>query len=142
MNIYKSNGKKVVTKDLNGNENGYLVELEKDGRKIVSYLTVLYPGSSKGFYAYKILRSTYICIRGQAKVILYTKNTKQEHVLSSDYYDKLHVPINTPVAFKNESVDEVWLINFPDPAYDPFVKDRVDLSEEEAAEWAKNNSYL
>lgn len=46
------------------------------------------------------------------------------------------------MSFKNESVDEVWLINFPDPAYDPFVKDRVDLSEEEAAEWAKNNSYL
>ena len=125
--------KKVKTYDLNGNENGFLVELKKEGRKTVSYLTVAAPSAFKGYHAHKVRTSNYVCIRGKVKVILYThENGREEHILESDPPQKLHIPINVPTGIQNDWDEEAWLVNFPDPYYDPELEgEQVDYTQEE-----------
>lgn len=132
--IASGTAKKIITYDLDGNENGYLIELSKIGRKTTAYLTVAYPGCFKGYHLHKVRESNYTVIKGKVKVILWTTYRKEEYSLLTN--DKLHIPINVPTGIKNESDDEVWLVNFPDPPYDPLLKDeQIDFNEESVQEW-------
>lgn len=111
--------KKIITYDSDGLENGYLVELKKNGRFTESYLTVAYSGCFKGFHEHKVREANYICIRGAVRVILYIKGKRVEHMLQT--YDTLNIGINIPTALQNDSNDEAWIINNPYPVYDPEI---------------------
>lgn len=138
--------KRVETKDPTGKPNGFLIELNKTGRrgnKTATYLTAAYPGCFKGYHAHRVRESNYVCIRGRIKVVLVTKYGVQEYILEETNPVRLNIPINIPTAIINESeTDEAWLINCPDPAYDPALTfEQVDLATiEEATEWVKNNA--
>ena len=67
--------KKITTKDLSGNENGFLIEMFKDGNKTVAYLTCAKPGAFKGYHLHKVRAARYVCIKGTMKVILYADKT-------------------------------------------------------------------
>lgn len=122
--------KKVPTFDLNGKENGFLMELFKDKDKTVAYLSATYVGGFKGFHMHRVRAARYICLKGSMKIILYLNNTKEEHILSVG--DRLYIPPNIPTGLLNVSNEESWLINYPDPPYDPSLKDeQVDYTEEE-----------
>lgn len=128
--VTKQTVKKVTTYDLNGAENGWLMELYKDGDKTVLYLTVAKPGAFKGYHLHKVRASRYICIKGKMKVILYVKGKLQEYLLTVG--EQLFIPKNIPTGLENVGDEDAWLINFPDPAYDPHLKDeQVDFTEEE-----------
>ncbi|MBI4136617.1 WxcM-like domain-containing protein [Candidatus Roizmanbacteria bacterium] len=124
--------KKVVTYDLSKQENGFLIELFKDDRLTEVYLTAAKPGAFKGYHEHKIRGSRYVCIKGTMKIILYVGGKREEHILTSNPPMRLYIPPHVPTGLENISDEEAWLINYPDPPYDPELKDeQVDYTQEE-----------
>lgn len=127
-----ADAKKIITKDINGNENGFLIELEKDGNLTTSYLSCTYPGAFKGFHLHRIRTANYVCIRGTIKIILYTARGREEHVLSADKPQRLYIGTNIPTGLLNEGTEEAWIVNFPYPAYDPSLKgEQLEFTQEQ-----------
>src|SRR3989344_6080711 len=126
--------KKVMTFDLEHNENGFLIELFKDAsdKKTEVYLSAAKPGAFKGYHLHRIRAARYMCVRGIMKIIVYVNGAREEYILSAENCARLYIPKNTPTGLLNIGDDEGWLINYPDPAYDPDLKDeQVDFTEEE-----------
>lgn len=126
--------KKVTTYDLDKKENGFLIELFKshDGKKTEAYLTCATPGAFKGYHLHRVRAARYVCIRGTMKIILYVNGKREEHVLTSDGLQRLFIPPDVPTGLLNVGQEDGWLINYPDPSYDPELKgEQVDFTEEE-----------
>jgi len=124
--------KKVITHAADGRENGWLIELWKDGRKTTGYLTAASPGSFKGYHLHRVRAARYVCIRGRMKIILYVDGKREEHLLDAASPQRLFIPPNVPTGLQNVGDDEAWLVNYPEPAYDPDLADeQVEYTEEE-----------
>lgn len=124
--------KKVMTKDLEGNENGFLIELTKNGDLTTSYLSCCYPGAFKGYHLHKVREANYICIRGELAVIMYFETGREVVWLDASKPERLHIPINVPTGLLNLGDEEAWIINNPNPAYDPSLKDeQIDFTQAE-----------
>ncbi|MCL4377764.1 MAG: WxcM-like domain-containing protein [Actinobacteria bacterium] len=126
--------KKVVTKNLGGEENGFLIELYKDNDKTTAYLTAAKPGAFKGYHLHRIRAARYVALKGKMKITLYKpgEKTKEEYILDANNPQRLFIPNNIATGLLNIGDEEAWLINYPDPAYDPFLKDeQVEYTEEE-----------
>ncbi|OGK43982.1 hypothetical protein A2957_02800 [Candidatus Roizmanbacteria bacterium RIFCSPLOWO2_01_FULL_38_11] len=133
--------KKVTTYDLSRNENGFLVELfkSKSGINTEAYLTCATIGAFKGYHLHRVRASRYVCIKGKMKIILYINGKREEHILSEDNPQRLFIPKNIPTGLLNIGDSDGWLINYPDPPYDPNLKDeQVDFTEEEC----ESGAYL
>lgn len=137
--IRKEDCKKVITKDTFGNENGFLIELYKDGPKTTVYLTAAKPGAFKGYHLHKVRASHYVCIKGKMKITVFedpdkttTPIAKEEHLLDASNPQRLYMPKEVYIGLENIGDEEAWLINFPEPAYDPsLVGEQVDKPREE-----------
>lgn len=126
--------KKVVTHGATGEENGFLVELYKDGEKTIAYLTTTKPGSFKGYHLHRVRAARYVAIKGKMKIILYKPGAseKEEYILDASKPQRLFIPKNIATGLLNISEEEAWLINYPDPPYDPHLKDeQVEYTQEE-----------
>src|SRR3989344_2482744 len=125
--------KKATTYDVKTKEeNGYLIELFKEGGKTTAYLTCAKPGTFKGYHLHKVRASRYVCIKGKMKIILYVNGKREEHILSADEPKRLFIPPNVPTGLQNIADEDSWLINYPDPPYDPDLKgEQVDFTQEE-----------
>ena len=124
--------KRVITYDHDGNENGWLVELYKDGRLTTAYLTAAKPGAFKGYHLHRVRAARYVCVRGRMRIILYVDGKREEHVLDGSEPHRLFIPPNVATGLENIGDEEAWLINYPDPPYDPDLKDeQVEYSEAE-----------
>lgn len=116
-------------------ENGYLVELFKDGDKTVSYLTVAKPGAFKGYHLHRVRESRYVCLKGKVKITVVDGQEKVEHILDASNPERLFLPTNVYIGIENIGDEEVWLINFPNPAYDPSLQDeQLDKTPQEIEE--------
>src|SRR3989338_784207 len=135
--IRKESCKKVTTKDTNGGENGFLVELYKDGPKTTVYLTAAKPGAFKGYHLHKVRASHYVCIKGKMRITVYEDSDptsqdlasarKVEHILDASVPERLYLPNEVYIGLENIGDEEAWLINHPEPAYDPsLVDEQVD----------------
>lgn len=147
--IKKEECKKVITKDTSGSENGFLVELYKDGPKTTVYLTAAKPGAFKGYHLHKVRASHYVCIKGKMRITVYEDPDRsnnnptsqiasrdfvatQEHILDASNPERLYLPNEVYIGLENIGEEEAWLINFPQPAYDPsLVDEQVDKPREE-----------
>ena len=131
--------KKVTTFDLDGNENGFLIELFKDKEtnyKTEAYLTAAKPGAFKGYHEHKVRAARYVCLKGKMKIITYYRENdawvREETLLDSTTPTRMFIPKNVPTGLENIGDEEAWLVNYPDPAYDPDLKDeQVDYTQEE-----------
>jgi dTDP-4-dehydrorhamnose 3,5-epimerase-like enzyme len=124
--------KRVTTYDHEGNENGWLMELFKDGEKTVAYLTAARPGAFKGYHLHRVRAARYVCVRGRMKVILYDHGKREEHILDASEPHRLFIPKDVATGLQNIGDEEAWLVNYPDPPYDPSLKDeQVEYTEEE-----------
>lgn len=124
--------KKVTTYTADRSENGFLVELYKDGDKTVAYLTAAQPGAFKGYHLHRVRAARYVCIRGTMRIILYKDKQREEHILDASKPSRLFIPPNVATGLENIGDEEAWLINYPDPAYDPSLKDeQVEYTQEE-----------
>lgn len=135
MSIAKiEDAKKVTTYDPDKNINGSLVELYKDGDKTVAYLTSVKPGMFKGYHLHRVRAARYVPIMGKMKIILYRPGTKEkeEHILDAQTPKRLFIPKDIATGLLNVGEEEAWLINYPDPPYDPSLKDeQVEYTKEE-----------
>ena len=131
--VAKDVAKKVKTYDVETRqENGFLIELFKDGDKTVAYLSCAKPGGFKGYHLHKVRAARYICLKGKMKIILYIDGKREEHVLTPDNLTRLYIPPMTPTALENVGNEDGWLINYPDPPYDPELKgEQVDFTQKE-----------
>jgi|SRR3989338_10466158 len=124
--------KKIKTFDIHGKENGYLVELFKEGKKTIAYLTITKPGCFKGFHLHKVRAARYACIKGKIKIILFKDGKFEEYILDSKEPKRLFIPKQIPTGIENIGKEDAFLINYPDPAYDPDLKDeQVDYTKEQ-----------
>lgn len=128
--VSEETSKKVITYDLDGKENGWLMELFKNGDKTLAYLSAALPGAFKGYHLHRIRAARYICIKGTMTIILFINDNFERYVLKAG--QRLYIPKNTPTGLLNGGTEEAWLINYPDPPYDPNLKnEQADYTEEE-----------
>lgn len=124
--------KQVPTKDLQGKENGFLQEMFVQDRKTLCYLSCAKPGAFKGYHLHRVRGARYVCVKGEMKIILYADGKREEHILSVENRKRLYIPPNVPTGLENIGDEDAWLINLPDPSYDPALKDeQVDYTLEE-----------
>lgn len=124
--------KKVTTYDLSKKENGFLIELFKDGKKTIAYLSCAKPGAFKGYHLHRVRAARYVCLKGKMKIILYVNGKREEHILSANNLTRLYIPPRIPTGLLNIGNEDAWLINYPNPPYDPDLKDeQVDFTQEE-----------
>jgi len=122
--------KKVKTTTLEGKENGWLMELFKDketGQKTESYLTAALPGAFKGYHLHRVRAARYVAIKGKMRITCFEQKNgkwiKSEFILEAGNPQRLFIPKNVATGLENIGDEEAWLINYPDPAYDPDLKD-------------------
>lgn len=131
--------KKVTTYDLERQENGFLIELFKDketGEKTEAYLTAAKPGAFKGYHLHRVRAARYVFIKGKMKITTYEREgdtwVKQETILDATNPTRMFIPKDVATGLLNIGDEEGWLINYPDPAYDPSLTDeQVEYTEEE-----------
>jgi hypothetical protein len=128
--------KKVITHDHQGNPNGFLIELDKQGDLTRSYLSCALPGAFKGYHLHRVREANYVCIRGKLAVIMFSMVDGQAHrqvaMLDSSKPTRLHIPIDVATGLWNYGTEEAWIINTPTPAYDPNLKDeQVDFNKDQ-----------
>jgi len=141
MSIKVEDAKKVKTKDHNGSENGFLIELYKDketGQKTEVYLTAALPGAFKGYHLHRVRAARYVALKGIMKITTYEhdgeKWTGTETVLDAGAVvpQRMFIPKNAATGLENIGTEEAWLINYPDPAYDPTLTDeQLEYTKEE-----------
>jgi dTDP-4-dehydrorhamnose 3,5-epimerase-like enzyme len=124
--------KHVATVDLQDEENGFLQEMFIADGKTLCYLSCAKPGAFKGYHLHKVRGARYVCAKGEMKIILYVNGKREEHILSVENRKRLYIPPNVPTGLENIGTEDAWLINLPDPPYDPTLKDeQVDYTLEE-----------
>jgi dTDP-4-dehydrorhamnose 3,5-epimerase-like enzyme len=131
--------KKVKTFDHAGSENGFLVELYKDketNQKTEVYLTAALPGAFKGYHLHRVRAARYVAVKGKMKITTYAhdgaKWTPTETILDANEPTRMFIPKDIATGLENIGDEEAWLINYPDPAYDPSLKDeQVEYTKEE-----------
>lgn len=138
-NIKTEEAKKVTTYTEDGKENGFLIELFKDnerGHLTEAYLTAAYPGAFKGYHLHRVRAARYVCLKGKMKISTYTHNgdkwEKEETILEAGNPTRMFIPRDVATGLENIGEEEAWLINYPDPPYDPDLKDeQVEYTQEE-----------
>lgn len=131
--------KKVITYDHAKNENGFLIELFKDketGMKTEAYLTAAKSGAFKGYHLHRVRAARYVCLKGKMRITTYEYNgsswEKTETILDASNPTRMFIPKDVATGLENIGDEEAWLINYPDPAYDPSLLDeQVEYTEEE-----------
>lgn len=144
--VTTENAKKVTTYDADKKENGWLIELFKDkntGTKTEVYLSAALPGAFKGYHLHRVRAARYVCLKGKMKIITYERENdeprsnrgkwiKTEHILDAANPTRLFIPKNTATGLENVGNEDGWLVNYPDPPYDPNLKDeQVEYTKEE-----------
>lgn len=130
--VYKEPAKKVTTFDTDKKENGFLIELFKDGNKTAVYLSAAKPGAFKGYHLHRVRAARYVCLKGKMKIILYINGKREEHILDASKPERLFIPKNVATGLQNIGDEEAWLISYPDPPYDPNLKDeQVEYTQQE-----------
>lgn len=138
-NVKVEDAKKVKTVDHGGTDNGFLIELYKDketGQKTEAYLTAAFPGAFKGYHLHRVRAARYVALKGKMKITTYehdgTKWSPTETVLDAEKPMRMFIPKDIATGLKNIGEEEAWLINYPDPSYDPSLKDeQVEYTKEE-----------
>jgi dTDP-4-dehydrorhamnose 3,5-epimerase-like enzyme len=123
---------KITTKDINGNQNGFLVPIynihdgfhEKGNEPQQVYLTVIKSGTIKGPHLHYIRTGSFTCIKGNVRIIL-KKDGIYSQFLSGEGHDYLTVivPVGVPAAVQCIGMEDAYLLNMPSPAWTPTMND-------------------
>lgn len=123
---------KIVTKDEKGRPNGYLIPLYNIHDDFFApghepqqvYLTAVAPGTIKGPHLHYIRTGFFTCVKGNIKVIVKTIEGYQEYFSGEDYdYQSIEVPTGVPAVIQNMGQEEALVLNMPNPAWTPAMKD-------------------
>jgi dTDP-4-dehydrorhamnose 3,5-epimerase len=117
---------KILSKNLNGNSNGFLIPIynqhdgfiEKNNSPKQVYVTVCDVGEIKGPHLHKKRWGFFTCIQGNIRVIVKTEKGYEEYYSGEDYdFVTLEVPPGTPAAIQNISDKPSYIVNTPSPAW-------------------------
>lgn len=126
--------KLALTYGPEGALNGWLKELYKDGDKTLVYMTSIKGGMFKGYHLHRVRNARYFPIAGKMKIVLWRPGTteREEYILDAANPQRLFIPKDVATGLFSIGEEEGILINFPDPPYDPNLKDeQVEYTEEE-----------
>jgi dTDP-4-dehydrorhamnose 3,5-epimerase-like enzyme len=74
----------------------------------------------------------FIVLRGKVKIILVEGKQKREIVLDEADPQRITVPTMTYIGIQNVGDTEAWMLNFPQPAYDPSDEgEQQEMSQED-----------
>lgn len=124
--------KKIFTKDIDGENNGYLIPIyninEKfhlDGREPKQvYLTVVNKGKIKGPHLHYKRSGFFTCIKGNVKIVT-KEDGKYKEYFSGENHAYLSILIKTgiPAAIQNIGDEDAFVLNMPSPAWTPDMND-------------------
>ena len=132
MEIRTISHKKFITKNENGDANGFLVPLYniheefftpgKDPQQV--YLTSILPGKVKGPHLHFIRTGFFTCIKGNVRVILKRDGFYETFYSGEDHdYTSIEVPVGIPAAVQCLGDEEAHMLNMPNPAWTPEMND-------------------
>lgn len=127
--------KMVTTRDLAGQENGWLMEIasSSDGwsrflDNAQVYLTVLEPGKKKGFHLHRKKENQFTCITGKVIMAVWGGNKiSEEIILDSQNSVTVRVPKKQAICFYNPGTEDAYILNLCSPPYDPEDPEQEDL---------------
>jgi dTDP-4-dehydrorhamnose 3,5-epimerase-like enzyme len=137
--VRTEDAKKVTTYAHDKSENGFLIELFKDKetqQRTEVYLTAATPGAFKGYHLHRVRAARYVALKGKMRITTYahdgSKWSKTETILDSAHPQRMFIPKDIATGLENIGDEEAWLVNYPDPSYDPSLKDeQVEYTQEE-----------
>lgn len=132
MTVRTKDNPKFITKDRQGNPNGFLVPiynihegfLEPGREPQQVYLTVISANQIKGPHLHLIRVGCFTCIKGNARFVLKTA-AGYEVVYSGEAhgYRTVIVPAGVPAALQNLGDEDAFVLNMPAPAWTPAMND-------------------
>lgn len=158
--------RKVITKDLQGRENGFLIDILNRHDEIYAgreaelfqqvYYSSVYRGMFKGFHIHRLKYDTVTCVFGKALLVFYPEIIPQSETTREMDMDKLVVvPLDTQeniltVSFPSKyphgyyGVSELaYILNYRNPAWHPGDDHQYDHNCEGIEifldKWIKNN---
>ena len=144
--------KKIETFDADKNSNGWVLELVSDKDKFTKhikgqlYLTVAAPGSFKGFHIHALADYFITCITGEiTDIVYYNKDTKREIKAGDGNFKTVFVPKGCPHGNKNAGNKPAYVLVFRYPAWDPNIKEQLDIDPEEIEtkkSWLKIKKFI
>lgn len=132
MEIRKISHRKFVTKDDNGEANGFLVPIYNINDKFFEegkepqqvYMTTVLPGKLKGPHLHYIRTGFFTCIKGNVRIILKVDGEYKIFFSGEDYeYNSIEVPTGIPAAVQCLGDEEAYMLNMPNPAWTPDMND-------------------
>ncbi len=117
--------KRVVTRDHEGKENGWLLEIASTHDQFTEnmagqvYLSVAKPKTVKGFHLHKKKTNHFTCIKGNVKLVVWDGTKYHEYLMGEDNFITVKVKPGEPAAFYNPGDEDAYIINCCFPAYYP-----------------------
>lgn len=132
MEIKTKFNPKYLTKNSQGQENGFLVPIYnihegffaagKEPQQV--YLTVVGPNQIKGPHLHYIRTGCFTCIKGNARFVLKTpEGYRSFYSGESHQYCSVIVPVGTAAALQNVGDEDAYILNMPSPAWTPDMND-------------------
>ncbi len=128
---------KFITKNMNGQPNGFLVPVINVHDKFVAdeqwpkqlYVTVANPGEVKGPHLHHKRWGLFTCIKGNIKIVVKVNDTYKEYFSGEDYdFQTVQVPAGIPAALVNIGNIDAYILNMPAPSWHPDDIDEWDVS--------------
>jgi dTDP-4-dehydrorhamnose 3,5-epimerase len=133
---------KIVTRDAEGEENGFLVPIFNVHDGLVAatqypqqvYLTTVAPKSVKGPHLHLKRWGLFTCIKGNVRIILRTDQGYEEFWSGEDHaFRTVQVPAGIPAALQNTGEEAAYVLNMPAPAWRPEDQDEHAVTFDESA---------
>jgi len=126
--------KLVTTKDLSGQENGWLMEVasSRDGwsrflDNAQVYLTTLLPGKKKGWHLHHKKENQFTCIKGRVILGVKEGGKIEEMEMNGEQPVTIRIPKDVPICFYNHGNEPAYILNLCSPPYDPNDLEQEDL---------------
>ncbi len=144
--------KKIITKDSNGKENGFVLELFSDRDPSIPeikgqvYLTVAEPGLFKGYHLHGLANYYVICIKGTVQETVYQNyDTHTTVEIGENNPQMVLIPRGCPHGFLNIGTEPAYVLIYRDPSWDPAVKEQFDIAPEDIEKketWEKIAKFM
>lgn len=128
---------KIVTKNAEGLENGFLVPIMNIHDNFVRdeqwpkqvYLTVAKAGEIKGPHLHMKRWGLFTCVKGNIKIVTRRDGVYEEY-FSGDAHDfsTVQVPAGVPAALVNIGTEDAYILNMPSPAWHVDDQDEWDVT--------------
>ena len=131
--------KKVITKDHECRENGWLLEIGSMHDNFTEhlpgqvYLSVCKPKMVKGFHLHKKKTNQYTCVKGNVKLVVWDGKKYNEYEMGEKNFLTVKVKPGEPAAFYNPNDEDAYIINCCFPAWFP--------GDNEQEEWVSDYKF-